>query len=44
VLSVKLNSRDFPNVESISPWLEGAKCPTLEQCKDLTAGSESIPF
>ena len=44
VLSVKLNAKEFPNIESVAPWLDGAKCPTLEQCKDLTADSGELPF
>jgi hypothetical protein len=46
VVAVKKNAKDFPQVESVGPKMDGVKYPTLEECKglDAPASSESIPF
>jgi hypothetical protein len=41
-VSVKNNEKGFPQVEGLLPPIDGAKYPTLEECKSL--GSEDVPF
>lgn len=44
VLTVKNNDREFPNVESVAPPIEGARYPTMEQLKAIPMESDNIPF
>lgn len=46
VVAVKHNAKDFPQIESVAPKMDGVKYPTLEECKglDAPASSEAIPF
>ncbi len=43
-LAIKINSSDWPEVESVTPAMNGVKTPTLEECKKAMAESEGIPF
>lgn len=40
--SIKNNEKGFPQIEGLLPPIDGAKYPTLEECKSL--GSEDVPF
>lgn len=42
MVSVKNNDKGFPQVDGLLAPVDGAKYPTLEECKDL--GSEGVPF
>ena len=42
MVAVKNNEKGFPQVDGLLPPIDGAKYPTLEECKDL--GSEGVPF
>lgn len=44
VVAVKKNDQDFANVSGVGPKMDGAKYPTLEECKALQGSSEAIPF
>ncbi len=49
VLAVKKNSADWPAIEKVGPFMEGAKYPTLEECKAIPAtekgrGDSDVPF
>lgn len=47
VLAVKKNDKDFPNVASVGPKMDGVKYPTLEECQKIVVepeASDNIPF
>lgn len=44
VLGVKKNKKEWPQIESVAPKMDGAKYPSLEECKKLLTSSEDIPF
>lgn len=44
VLSVGKNKEDWPEITAIGGPMDGAKYPSIEQCKELLAGSQGVPF
>lgn len=44
VLGVKKNAKEFPQIDTVAGPMDGAKYPTLEECKSLLTSSEGIPF
>jgi hypothetical protein len=43
VLNVKMNEKEFAQVDAVAPRMDGVKYPTLEECKALES-SEDVPF
>ncbi len=44
VLSVIKNKKDWPQISSVSPRMDGIKYPTVEECKANLKGSDGTPF
>lgn len=45
VLNIKTNDKSFPVIESVGAFMDGAKYPTMEQCKAIVSvGSDDLPF
>jgi hypothetical protein len=44
ILNVTINKKEFPQIEGISPPLDGAKYPDAETCKKELTGSQDVPF
>jgi len=44
VVNIEANKDEWPQIKSIGGPLDGAKYPTVEQCKELLTSSQGIPF
>ena len=44
IANIELNKDEWPQIKTISGPVDGAKYPTVEQCKELVEGSQGVPF
>jgi hypothetical protein len=44
VANIEPNKDDWPQIKTIGGPLDGAKYPTLDQCKELLTSSPDVPF
>ena len=44
VANIEANKDDWPQIKSLGGPMDGAKYPTLEQCKELLTSSQGVPF
>jgi hypothetical protein len=44
VANIEQNKDEWPQIKTIGGPMDGAKYPTLEQCKELLTSSQNVPF